>query len=111
MPCSYTSSVTTCSVTFKNEETGEFTFYDLKLTAGAPAKQGSLVLESAVRGNAASPRVLQRLRDSSFAAWCWSLQFTSFHVFFCPDLTLPSASAMTAVCWPRRHVGKGKREI
>eukprot|EP00798_Chlamydomonas_sp_ICE-L_P006741 gene6741-3411_t len=46
---SYTASTTLATVTFKNENSGEFTFYDLKFLASAPPDRGNLILESPVR--------------------------------------------------------------
>ena len=46
---SYTASTTLANVTFRNEDTGEFTFYELKFTAGPPAPRGTLALECPVR--------------------------------------------------------------
>lgn len=42
-------SVTHARITFKNEATGEYTFYELKYSAAAPAPQGNLMLECPVR--------------------------------------------------------------
>ncbi|GFH25491.1 uncharacterized protein HaLaN_23467, partial [Haematococcus lacustris] len=42
---SYTASVSQAVVTFKNESSGEYTFYELKLSASPAARQGELVLE------------------------------------------------------------------
>jgi hypothetical protein len=41
--------VTHARITFKNEATGEYTFYELKYSAAAPAPQGNLMLECPVR--------------------------------------------------------------
>jgi len=41
--------MTHARVTFKAEDTGEDTFYELKLTSGAPEPLGQLVLECPVR--------------------------------------------------------------
>ena len=46
---SYTSSTSLATVTFKNEASGEYIFYDLKLTASAPASRGTVSLECPVR--------------------------------------------------------------
>lgn len=37
--------LTHARITFKNEATGEYTFYELKLTSSAPAPMGQLVME------------------------------------------------------------------
>ncbi|WIA13448.1 hypothetical protein OEZ85_007028 [Tetradesmus obliquus] len=42
---SYTTGLTHARITFKNEATGEYTFYELKLTSSAPAPMGQLVME------------------------------------------------------------------
>ncbi len=44
-----TTNPTVANVTFKNEASGEFCFYELKYTAGAPPPRGSLSLEAPVR--------------------------------------------------------------
>jgi hydrocephalus-inducing protein len=51
--------VTHVVITFRNEETGEFSFYEVKFSASPPGKQGSLALECPVRV-AANTRVTVR---------------------------------------------------
>ncbi|KXZ49496.1 hypothetical protein GPECTOR_21g722 [Gonium pectorale] len=46
---SYTASVTQATVTFKNESSGEYLFYQLKIVASAAAQRGTLGLECPVR--------------------------------------------------------------
>ncbi|CAD7699389.1 unnamed protein product [Ostreobium quekettii] len=47
--CSYTEGVTSARVSFTNESTGEYLFYELQLTAGPAPVQGSIALECPVR--------------------------------------------------------------
>lgn len=46
---SYTASSTLANVSFTNEATGEYSFYDLKFTASPAPPQGTLALECPVR--------------------------------------------------------------
>lgn len=46
---SYTASTTQVSVTFINEDTQEYTYYELKFIASPPARQPSVTLEGPVR--------------------------------------------------------------
>lgn len=46
---SYTQGHVHIRITFKNEVTGEYTFYDLKLSSSAPAPVGTLTMECPVR--------------------------------------------------------------
>ncbi len=46
---SYTASTTVATVTFKNEASGEYSFYNLKYVAGPPPPRGMLALEAPVR--------------------------------------------------------------
>ena len=46
---SYRQGLTHARITFKNEDTGEYTYYELKLTSSAPAPIGQLSLECPVR--------------------------------------------------------------
>jgi hypothetical protein len=45
----FTTAPTAATVTFKNEASGEYSFYELKYTAGAPPSRGTLSLECPVR--------------------------------------------------------------
>lgn len=45
----YTTAAVAADITFKNEATGEYMFYELRYTAGAPPRQGTLSLECPVR--------------------------------------------------------------
>ena len=45
----FTTAPTAASVTFRNEASGEYSFYELKYTAGAPPPRGTLSLECPVR--------------------------------------------------------------
>ncbi|GMH35419.1 hypothetical protein BSKO_03287 [Bryopsis sp. KO-2023] len=49
---SYTENVSILKVTFTNESTGEFVFYDVKLVASTPQSQGDVHLECPVRTQA-----------------------------------------------------------
>ncbi len=46
--------MTAATVTFRNEDTQEFVFYELKFTASPAARQGTLTLEGPVRTVAAA---------------------------------------------------------
>lgn len=46
---SYTQGLTHARITFKNETTGEYTYYELKLSSSAPAPVSQLALECPVR--------------------------------------------------------------
>mgnify|MGYP003590975709 CR=1 FL=1 len=46
---SYTQGLTHARISFKNETTGEYTYYEMKLTSSAPAPVGQLTLECPVR--------------------------------------------------------------
>lgn len=46
---SYTEGQATASVTFQNESSGEYIFYNLNLSVGAPGLQGTLLLDGPVR--------------------------------------------------------------
>lgn len=46
---SYTQGLTHARITFRNEATGEYTYYELRLSSSAPAPIGHLVLECPVR--------------------------------------------------------------
>ncbi|KAJ9512718.1 hypothetical protein QJQ45_019009 [Haematococcus lacustris] len=62
---SYTASVSQAVVTFKNESSGEYTFYELKLSASPAARQGELVLECPVRSSTAARVSVRNPLDSA----------------------------------------------
>ena len=94
----YSEGTTAATVTFRNEATGEYSFYRLTFAAAPPAVLGTLVLESPVRVKTSQAVMLDNPLPSAvtMAVTCDNRQVGSKAAW--SGLQLPACSAYLSGC-------------
>ena len=106
----YSEGTTAATVTFRNEATGEYSFYKLTFAAAPPAVLGTLVLESPVRVKTSLAVMLDNPLPSAvtMGVACDNRQVGSKAAL--SGLHFPACSACVSERWPEQPSAPGQNQ-